>query len=74
MDRVVHLALRQYAQAHETLRQTLHDMPRDDGEFPAALAAVRDTGLVTIVELADWVGLSRSRVYELLAEHDEQHE
>lgn len=69
-DRVVVLAVRQLAQARENLRQALAETPRDR-DFPATLAAVRDADVVTMAELARWVGISRSRLYDLLAQADE---
>jgi hypothetical protein len=54
----------------EDLGAELRDAARNSREFPRLLAEVRDSGVVSTVELARLAGLSRSRLYELLAEAD----
>lgn len=61
----------QLAQARENLRQALAETPRD-ADFPDTLARVRDMGVITNSELAEWAGLSRSRLYDLLRDVDER--
>ena len=70
---MVLLALRQLQQARDNLRVALRDSPRDR-DFPETLAAVRDADVVTMVELAEWTGLSRTRLYELLEQADRERE
>ncbi len=70
VDRVVILLASQLAQARENLRRALAETPHDK-DFPATLARVRDLGVITNSELAEWAGISRSRLYDLLREADE---
>jgi hypothetical protein len=70
------LALRHALAAERDRRAKIEDLgaelraARNSREFPRLLAEVRDSGVVSTVELARLAGLSRSRLYELLAEAD----
>lgn len=43
---------------------------RNSPEFPALLAQIRDSGAVSMVELAQLAGVSRSYLYELLGDEE----
>lgn len=70
------LALRHALAAERDRRAKIEDLgaelraARNSREFPRLVAEVRDSGVVSTVELARLAGLSRSRLYELLAEAD----
>jgi DNA-binding phage protein len=70
---LVRLALMQINAAKENLRVVLQATPGEPRrEWLETLAAVRDSGHVHMTELAEWVGVSRSKLYELLSEADER--
>jgi hypothetical protein len=69
-DAISRVSMRRRYPRATVLRQSLADTPRDR-DFPDTLARVRDAGVVTMTELAEWTGLSRSRLYELLAQADD---
>lgn len=56
------------AQARETLRAALAATSHSDPDFGRTLRAVHDMRIVTARELAEWVGLSRSRFYDFIRE------
>jgi phage antirepressor YoqD-like protein len=68
VDRVAMMALRLAVAARENLTVALQESPHDDPDFPALLRQVKDSGLFTVAELAEIVGLGRSRLYEILGE------
>lgn len=63
--------LNQAAIAREHLADALRRTDTKDPDFPSALAAVRESRLFTVDELAELVGLSRARIYQLMNEADE---
>jgi DNA-binding phage protein len=66
VDRVVEALLKQAVLARESLADALRQTDTKDPAFPATLDAVRETGLFTVEELAELVGLSRARLYQLM--------
>jgi hypothetical protein len=68
VDRVTLTSLRRCIAARDVLSEELRMTDHNDPEFPQLLRLVRDSGLFTGSDLADLVGLSRARLYELLAE------
>jgi len=67
---VVHAVL-QLEAARDNLRKMLETADDKAPDFPETLAYVRDHHVVTMRELAEWCGLRRQKLYDLLAEHDE---
>lgn len=68
MDRVTLSSLRRCVAARDVLAEELRATDHDDPDFPELLRLVRDARVFTGAELAALVGLSRARLYELLAE------
>ena len=64
------LELRRATQARANLAEVLRETPHADPDFSALLAAVRDSRLFSVPEIAELVGLGKSRTYELLAQAD----
>jgi len=71
VDRVIDALLKHAVLARESLADALRATDTRDPDFPAALVAVRESRLFTVEELADLIGLSRARVYQLMNEADE---
>ncbi len=61
-------SLRRCVAARDVLAEELRTTDHADPDFPELLRLVRDSRLFTGAELAALVGLSRARLYELLAE------
>lgn len=72
MDRLVRMSLRLAVAARENLADALRETDTRDPDFAVTLAEVRASRLFTVDELAKLTGLSRSRVYELLAEAEQR--
>lgn len=68
MDRVTLSSLHRCIAARDVLSKELSTTDHDDPDFPELLRLVRDANIFTGTELAELVGLSRARLYELLAE------
>lgn len=68
MDRVTLSSLRRCVAARDVLAEELRSTDHDDPDFPELLRLVREARVFTGAELAALVGLSRARLYELLAE------
>ena len=68
MDRVTLSSLRRCVAARDVLAEELRATDHDDPDFPELLRLVREARIFTGAELAALVGLSRARLYELLAE------
>ena len=68
MDRVTLSSLRRCVAARDVLSEDLRTTDHADPGFPELLRLVRDARIFTGSELAELVGLSRARLYELLAE------
>lgn len=68
---MVRLTLNLAIQARDNLAAEIRRAPKDR-DLPELLAEVRDSGLLGVTELASLTGLSKSRVYALLAEVDEE--
>lgn len=68
MDRVTLSSLRRCVAARDILSEELRTTDHADPDFPELLRLVRDARVFTGSELAALVGLSRARLYELLAE------
>jgi hypothetical protein len=68
VDRVTLSSLRRCIAARDVLSEELRMTDHNDPDFPELLRLVRDSRLFTGAELAELVGLSRARLYELLAE------
>jgi hypothetical protein len=67
VDRVTLSSLRRCVAARDVLAEELGASDHADPDFPALLRAVRDARIFTGTELAELIGLSRARLYELLA-------
>ena len=61
-------SLRRCVAARDGLAEELRTTDHDDPDFPELLRLVREARVFTGAELAALVGLSRARLYELLAE------
>jgi hypothetical protein len=72
VDRVVEALLKQAVLARESLAGALGQTDTKDSAFPVTLVAVRESGLFTVDELAELVGLSRARLYQLMGKPDEE--
>jgi hypothetical protein len=68
VDRVTLSSLRRCVAARDVLAEELRATDHDDPDFPELLRLVREARVFTGAELAALVGLSRARLYELLAE------
>lgn len=68
MDRVTLSSLRRCVAARDVLSEELRTTDHADPDFPELLRLVRDARIFTGSELAELVGLSRARLYELLSE------
>jgi hypothetical protein len=68
VDRVTLSSLRRCVAARDVLAEELRATDHDDPDFPELLRLVRDARVFKGAELAALVGLSRARLYELLAE------
>jgi hypothetical protein len=68
VDRVTLSSLRRCVAARDVLAEELRTTDHTDPDFPELLRLVRDARVFTGTELAELVGLSRARLYELLAE------
>jgi hypothetical protein len=71
VDRAVEAVLKQAAFTREHLAEVLRKTNTRDPGFPETLIAVRESGLFTVDELAELVGLSRARLYQLMGKTDE---
>jgi hypothetical protein len=71
VDRVVDALLSQAVLARDHLADALRRTDTKDPGFPAVLVCVRESRLFTVDELAELVGLSRARIYQLMNEADE---
>lgn len=58
--------LKQAAFTREHLAETLRATDTRDPGFADTLIAVRDSGLFTADEVAELVGLSRARLYQIM--------
>ncbi len=58
--------LKQAAFTREHLADVLRETDTRDPGFPDTLVAVRESGLFTVDELAELVGLSRARLYQIM--------
>jgi hypothetical protein len=67
VDRVTLSSLRRCVAARDVLADELRATDHTDPDFPELLRAVRDASIFTGTELAELIGLSRARLYELLA-------
>jgi hypothetical protein len=68
VDRVTLSSLHRCVAARDVLAQDLATTDHSDPDFPELLRLVRDANVFTGAELAKLIGLSRARLYELLAD------
>jgi hypothetical protein len=66
VDRAVAALLKQAAFTRDHLSDVLRETDTRDPGFPDTLIAVRESGLFTVDEVAELVGLSRARLYQLM--------
>lgn len=68
VDRVVRMSLRLAIAARENLADAIRETDQRDPDFAVILYDVWASGLFSVQEIGELVGLSRSRAYELVNE------